>query len=166
MRTIRFCYRKIIDIHSQGGWEKLVFESTYDEFRIQSQLYNPEGKFHSFAEILRKNHAAERLHFLVSAAVTGYLKQLDGRIPGVADNLGKHFLDFRQYRFEIINSAAENKAIHQVAINFFSEPVVWHDSVGDFMLVSKKGAAETADGTLTHLIQLQPFLSVYSLKEK
>ncbi|MFN8291254.1 MAG: hypothetical protein U0U70_13440 [Chitinophagaceae bacterium] len=165
MRTIRLCYRKIIDVSSQGAWEKLVFESTWNEFRIQSQLYNPGGKYRSFAEILAQNHAAERLHYLVSTAVTGYLKQLDGRIPGILNNLGKHCLDFKQYRFEIVNSDTENKTKHQVAINFFSEPLLWHDSVGEFILVSAVGAAQTEDGRLTHLIQLQPFLSVYSLKE-
>lgn len=165
MRTIRFCYRKIIDTNSTGAWEKLVFESTYNEFRIQSQVYNPGNTCRTFAEILLRNRAAERLHFLVSAAVTGYMRQLNGKIPGVPDNLGRHILDFKQYRFEIVNSAVDDKKVHQVAINFFSEQLIWHDSVGDFMLLSKPGDMTTEEGVLTYQLQLQPYLSVYSIKE-
>lgn len=165
-KIIRFCYRKIIDESSGGAWEKLVFGSSYTEFRMQAQLYNPGNRYKTFGEILLKNAAAERLHFLVSASMTGYLQQLGGKIPGGQDNLGRHFLKFSQYRFEIINSNIEDKAAHQVAINFFSEPMYWHDTIGNHFLVSEVAAPVTADSILlTNLVQLQPFLGVYSVKE-
>lgn len=164
-RIIRFCYRKIIDAASSGVWEKLVFDSSYNEFKMQAQLYNQDNSQKSFAEILLNNPQAERLHFLVSASVTGYIQQLNGKIPDVLDNLGRHFLQFSQYRFEIINSDIDNKATHQVAINFFSEPMCWHDSINDFLLVSDMTATVKEEGILTNLVQLQPFLSVYSFKE-
>jgi len=165
-RAIRLCYRKIIDTSSQKTWDKYVFESTYAEFLLQVQFYNQEKKYNSFAEVLLNIPAAEKLHFLVSAAVTGYLQQLGSRIPDITDNLGKHFLNFKNYRFEIINSHIKNKASHQVAINFISEPLIWHDTIGSYLLVSDAGSEKKEDGVITNLVQLQPFLSICSLKEE
>jgi hypothetical protein len=165
-RVIRFCYRKIIDASSQKTWDKYVFESTYKEFLMQAQLYNQEKKYTTFSELLQNTLGAEKLHFLVSAAVTGYMQQLNGVVPGILNILGKHFLQFKNYRFEIINSDIKNKASHQVAINFFSEPMIWHDTINDYLLVSPADGEKTEDGILTYLVQLQPFLSIYSFKEE
>ena len=46
---IRLCYRKIIDINASEPWDKFVFEDTYTEFLMQSQLYNQEKKYTSFS---------------------------------------------------------------------------------------------------------------------
>ncbi len=165
-RIIRICYRKIIDASSEKAWDKLVFESSYKEFQMQSQFYNQEKKHNSFAELLINVPASEKLHFLVSAAVIGYLQQLNGLTPDILDNLGRHFLKFKNFRFEIINSDIKDRSAHKIAINFFSEPVIWHDTVNDHLLVSSVDGEKTEDGLLTHLLQLQPFLSIYSLKEE
>ncbi|HKO78941.1 MAG TPA: hypothetical protein VJU78_01035 [Chitinophagaceae bacterium] len=165
-KIIRLCYRKVIDASSSKTWEKYVFDSTYAEFLMQSQYYNQEKKYSSFGELIRNVPDAEKLHFLVSAAMVGYLKQLDGVIPDILNNLGKHFLKFTDYRFEIINSDIKNKASHQVAINFFSESMTWHDTVDNYLLLSILNIEKNEDGILTHLVQLQPFLSIYSLKEE
>jgi len=165
-RTIRLCYRKIIDVSSQKTWDKYVFESTYAEFLLQVQFYNQEKKYNSFAEVLLNTPAAEKLHFLVSAAVTGYLQQLGGRVPDITDNLGKHSLTFKNYRFEIVNSNIKNKASHQVAINFFSEPLTWHETIGNYLLVSDADSEKQDDHIFTSLVQLQPFLNICSFKEE
>jgi hypothetical protein len=163
-KIIRICYRKIIDVSSQKPWDKLVFESTYKEFLMQSQFYNQEKKFETFSEMLIHVPAAENLHFLVSASVIGYLQQLGGKIPDIQNKLGRHFLDFKNYRFEIINSGIKNKDNHQVAINFFSEPFTWHDTIGNYLLLSPLHSESNENGVLTDLVQLQPFCSIYSLK--
>lgn len=165
-RIIRLCYRKIIDASSQKQWEKLVFESSYTEFLMQCQFYNQQKKYNSFGELLINVPGSEKLHFLVSAAVTGYILQLGNKIPDILNNLGKHFLEFKNYRFEIINSDINNKAVHTVAINFFSEPVIWLDTVNNSLLLSPINKEQSEDGILTDMIQLQPFLSIYSLKEE
>ena len=165
-KIIRLCYRKVIDASSQKTWDKYVFDSTYTEFLMQSQYYNQEKKYSSFGELIQNVPGAEKLHFLVSAALVCYLKQLDGVIPDILNNLGKHFLKFTGYRFEIINSDIKNKTNHQVAINFFSEPLAWHDTVGGYLLVSLLNGEKNEDGFLTDLVQLQSFLSIYSLKEE
>ncbi len=163
-KIIRLCYRKVIDASSQKTWDKYVFESTYTEFLMQAQLYNLEKKYTTFGELVQNVPGAEKLHFLVSAAIVGYLQQLDGKVPDILNNLGKHFLEFKNYRFEIINSHIKNKASHQVAINFFSEPLIWHDTIENYLLVSPVNGEKNDDGVLTDMVQLQPFLSIYSLK--
>jgi hypothetical protein len=91
---------------------------------------------------------------------------MEGVIPDILNNLGKHFLRFTDCRFEIINSDIKNKTGHQVAINFFSEPLNWYDTPGGYLLISPLSGEKSEDGILTHLVQLQPFLSIYSLKEE
>lgn len=163
-RIIRFCYRKIIDASSEKSWEKLIFESSYEEYKMQQQLFNIEKKYNSFAELLLHVPGAERLHFLVSSAVTSYVRQLNGTVPDITNTLGKLCLKFKEYRFEIINSTHYNKDLHMVAVNFYSESVLWHTSFVNHLLIST-GEISKQDGTLTQIIELRPFLSIYSLKE-
>lgn len=165
-KIIRLCYRKVIDANSQKAWDKYVFESSYTEFKMQAQLYNQQNTYNSFGELIQHVPGADKLHFLVSGAVVGYLQQLDGVIPDILNNLGKHFLKFTNYRFEIINSDIQNKAVHQVAINFFSEPLIWHDTINNQLLVSPANAIATDDGVLTDMLELPSFLSIYSLKKE
>ncbi|MDQ3290069.1 MAG: hypothetical protein M3Q05_02145 [Bacteroidota bacterium] len=163
-RIISLCYRKIIDSGSVKPWDKLVFEDSYTEFKMQAQLFNQEKKYRTFAELLQHAPGAEKLHFLVSAAVMGYLQQLNEIVPDIINNLGKHFLHFNQFQFEIINSDLLDKSKHQVAVNFYSEPLIWHDTIGNYLLVSSQ--KEESGQALTHLFQMQPYLSIYSLKSE
>jgi len=165
-RIVRFCYRKIIDASSENQWDKYVFESSYKEFLMQSQFYNQEKKYNSFSELINNIPSSEKLHFLVSTSVIGYLKQLNGIIPGITNNLGKQFLKFNNFQFEIIESDIKNKQAHRIAINFYSDHMNWHDTIDNYLLVSYIGEDKTEEGTLTHLLQLQPFFSIYSLKEE
>lgn len=161
---IRLCYRKIIDASSRHAWDKLVFESTYAEFLLQAQFYNQEKKYRSFSELLQQVKGADKLHFLVSAAVTGYLQQLNGSIPDIVNNLGKTFLAFDNYQFELINSDIKNKNNHHVAIHFFSAPMTWHDTIDNYLLLSAAETQLNNGEILTSLVQLQPFLNIHSLK--
>jgi len=164
-RVIRLAYRKIIDVNSQKSWEKFVFEDSYKEFLMQAQLYNPGKKYFTFGELLTHVPNAEKLHFLVSASVVGYLKQLDGKVPDIINASGKHTLPFKSYRFELINSDLRNKEKHQVAINFLTEPLTWHDTIGAQLLVSLPGIEHNeGEEVLTELFTMQPYLTIHSLK--
>jgi hypothetical protein len=163
-RTIRLCYRKIIDATALKPWDKYVFEDTYTEFLLQAQLYNQEKKYTSFGELIHNVPGAEKLHFLVSAAVIGYLKQLNGIVPDIVNALGMLFLPFNNYRFEIINSDIMDKSKHQVAVSFYTEPLNWHDTIGSQLMVSIPDKTENAE-ILTELVTMQPFISIYSLKQ-
>jgi hypothetical protein len=164
MRVIRLLYRKIIDASSQSAWEKLVFNDSYTEFLMQAQLYNQEKKYSTFGELVTYVPNAEKLHFLVSGSVVGYLKQLNGKVPDILNNTGKLFLPFSNYKFEIINSDIKDKNKHQVAVNFMSAPLTWYDTIGNQLLVALN-TTPVNDEILTEQFALQPFLSIYSLKE-
>lgn len=164
-RTITLCYRKIIDASSSQPWDKLVFEDTYTELRMQAQLYNPERRFRSYAELLHHVPGASQLSFLVSGVARGYLPQLGGLVPDVTNNLGRHFLKFSRFQFEIINSDLLDKSRHQVAITFFSERLTWHTTIDSLLLVSEVEAVPENGERLTHLVALRPYLSVYSLQQ-
>jgi hypothetical protein len=162
-RIITLCYRKVIDFKSNGSWDKLVFDDSFFEFRLQAQFYNQEKKYSTYAELLQNIPASSKLPFLVSAAITGYVQQLNERIPDILNSRGKQFLVFKAYQFEIINSNINNKAEHQVAVNFYSEPLIWHDTIGDQMLVSPADNKE--DEIKPDLFQLRPFLAIYSMNK-
>jgi len=162
---IRLQYRKIIGADAQQPWEKYVFNDSYAEFLLQVQLYNREKKYSSFSEVIAHVPEAGKLHFLVSASVVGYLRQLNGQVPDIRNTSGKLFIPFKGYRFEIIHSDIRDKSKHQVAINFMSEPVIWHETIGDQLLVSVNGEQEAGDEILTEQFSMQPFLSIYSLKK-
>jgi hypothetical protein len=164
MRVIRLLYRKIIDASSQSAWDKLVFNDSYTEFLMQAQLYNQEKKYSTFGELVTYVPNAEKLHFLVSGSVVGYLKQLNGKVPDILNNTGKLFLPFSNYKFEIINSDIKDKNKHQVAVNFMSAPLTWYDTIGNQLLVALN-TTPVNDEILTEQFALQPFLSIYSLKE-
>lgn len=160
-RIIRLCYRKVIDVHSTGAWERMVFEDSYQELRMQFQYFDPEKKHSSFTELVLNTPSAEKLHFLVSAAVTGYVRQLNERVPDILNNLGKHFLTFQNYQFEIINSDIHRIDKHQIALVFYTGELEWHETIADQLIVS---AVENNGEFTTDLLQLKPFLSIYSLK--
>lgn len=161
-RIITLCYRKVVDVNSSGSWNKLVFEDSYREFKMQAQFFDREKDFRTFAQMMHHIPGAEQLHFLVSAAVTAYVRQLNETIPDIIDNMGRHFLSFSRYQFEIINSDLADKSKHRVAFNFYSEPLFWYDTIGNYLLVSHKAEAE--EEILTNLVQLQPYLSIHSMK--
>ncbi|MFT3702587.1 MAG: hypothetical protein QM802_09465 [Agriterribacter sp.] len=162
-QTITLCYKKVIDSASQHAWDKLVFEDTYMEFKMQSQLYNAEKKYQTFKELMQHVPNADKLHFLVSAAAVNYIKQLGDRIPDLTDMVGKRFLPFQHFQFEIINSHTSNKAAHSIAIYFYSDPLIWHHTVGDCLLLSDKKSSLPAE-TITHLFQLKPFVNIHSIQ--
>ncbi|MBG9375828.1 hypothetical protein I5907_06250 [Panacibacter sp. DH6] len=162
---IRLCYRKIIDATAQKPWDKLVFDASYSEFLMQFQLYNQQNKYTDFSTVVQQVTGADKLHFLVSTAVTGYLKQLNEKVPDVLNNAGKTFLTFKHFRFEIINSNTRDKSKHQVAVNFYSEPLLWYTTVGSQLIVAPVTEAANMEAEmLTEQFSLQPFLSIYSIK--
>ena len=163
-RLITLAYRKIIDANSAKPWDKLVFADSYREFRMQAQLYNPQGQYRTFGELLHHAPGADKLHFLVGGSIGGYVQQLNGLVPDIVNNVGRYFLKFTRYQFELINSNLHDQSKHQVAINFYTEPLHWHDTIAPYLLVSAAAAPAEAGGeVLTHLFQLQPYLTIHAL---
>lgn len=163
---IQLYYRKIINSESTKAWDRFVFEDSYTEFLMQAQYYDQGKKYASFSELLSVKPGAEKLHFLVSSAIVGYIKQLNGIMPDIQNNLGKIFVPFTNFRFEIIETHTSNKKAHQVAINFLSDPLIWHETIGNNLLVSVKDIEQQKDVFLTDVFSLQPMVSIYSLNDK
>jgi len=165
MRLITLAYRKLIDANSLRPWDKLVWDDSYRELRMQAQRYNPQGQYRTFGELLHHVPGAEQLHFLVGGSVVGYVQQLGGTVPDIVNNVGRYFLKFTRYQFELINSDLHDPGRHQVAINFYAEPLLWHDTIAPYLLVSDPAAPAEASGeVLTHLFQLQPYLTIHALR--
>jgi hypothetical protein len=162
-RHITLCYRKIIDASATRPWDKLVLDDSYREFRLQAQYFNQEKKYRTFGELLHYVPGADRLHGLASGAIVGYLQQLGGVVPDVLDNLGRRFLTFDKFQFELINSDLLDPGKHQVAVSFFTEPLVWHDTVGTYLIASPLGPA-TGAAVPVHTFQLQPYLAIHSFQ--
>ncbi|WDF79969.1 hypothetical protein PQ469_08115 [Mucilaginibacter sp. KACC 22773] len=165
-RVITLCYRKIIDINSAKQWDKVVFEASYMEFKMQAQNYSHGTAFTSYADLLKHVPNAKRLAGMVTPAITGYLQQLNGIVPDVLNNVGKRFLKFNKFQFEIINSDINDKARHQVAVNFYTEALAWHDTIADFLLVADYRPEATGDEeVLSNLFKLPPYVNIHSLQK-
>lgn len=162
-RTIRLQYRKRIDARTVSSWDKWLWEDTHKEYKLQVQNFDPRGKYPIFTELLRQEPKAEKMHFLVSAAARGYLQQLNGIIPDIRNTVGNTLLPFYQFKFEILQSHAQNIQEHQVVVDFYSEPVFWLDTIGEHLLISLH---EGEQESLTHLVALQPGLNIYSILKK
>ena len=160
--NVRIVYRKIIGANDPGAWEQLVSADTYQELLLQVQNFDREGAYPAYATLLYHVPAAKKLDFLVSMAITGYMQQLNGLIPDVKNALGKRFLPFHDYRFEIIHSNTRDRTVHTVAVNFYSDWIRWLDTVGDQLVLSVK---EENGEVLTELLPLRPFISIYAVKE-
>ncbi|PZP47157.1 MAG: hypothetical protein DI598_11285 [Pseudopedobacter saltans] len=158
MKTIRFRYRKIIDASAKDTWDKMVWEDSFMEFKMQFQLFDQEGKYSSFGTLLRENSKAEQLHFLVGGSVMGYIEQLNGMMPDIVDNAGLRFMPIQECRFEIINSDRRNIERHQVAFNFYSSNMIWHETIGEKLLISSL----SPDNEIykTHLLSIRPYVTI------
>jgi len=162
-KIITICYRKIIESTNTNPWDKFVHEDSFAEFKMQTQFYNQENKYSSFSQLLINVPGAEKLHFLVGGAIIGYIQQLKTIIPDVLDNLGRRFLTFENFKFEIINSDINDIDKHKIALNFFSKPLILHEIIGEHLLISlftESGSEEV----FTNLFKLQPFVSIHSIK--
>jgi hypothetical protein len=105
---------------------------------------------------------AQRITGLVTPSVTAYIQQLGSIMPDILNNIGRRFLTFNKFQLEIINSDINDKDKHQVAVNFYSEPLVWHDTIDSYLLLSVNSPENNSIST--NLMQLQPYINISSLE--
>ncbi|RYU96233.1 hypothetical protein [Emticicia agri] len=164
---IRLCYQKIIDVHAQKTWERNVFEDTYMEFFMQSQFYNQEEQYQTFQELIANVPAVDKLHYLVSTAAINYIRQLNNLMPDITNAHQQLCMPFTNFRFEIVQSHIQRKEEHRIVIYFYSEPIIWIDTIDHQLLVAygnETEALESGKEISTDLIALQPFLSISSFQ--
>lgn len=163
-RKIILCYRKIISAGAARPWDQLVFDDSYLEFRMQAQNFTTGTPYTSYAELMRHIPAAAQLAARITPAISGYVQQLGNLMPDIISNTGRRFIRFDSFQLEIINSDINDKNKHQIGINFYSVPLLWVDTIDNYLLVAEPPQAQEADAPLlTHLFQLVPYLTIHSL---
>jgi len=134
---------------------------------MQAQSFNAEGRYQYFWELLTNVPNADKLHYLTSRAVLGYLQQLNDRIPDIRNTQQQTSLPFTQFRFEILAAQLDKKETFRVAIFFYSDVLTWIDTLGDRLLLAygdQQSTIRQGKPVSTDLIPLQPELSIWSYR--
>ncbi len=132
---IQLTYRQVIDHASDGFLDKMIFQLSYDEFKLKSQVYNPEQKFNSFSQMKATDGRANSLHYKSGFAVSGYLEALNNAIPGLMNEAGQQIL-FDSYRFEVIESDITDITRHKVAVHYITGSITLLAIFGDRLLLA------------------------------
>lgn len=163
-KTIRISYTKRINSSNTALWDQYVLNSSWQELLMQVQFYNQQQQYTTFRQLVQQVPSAEKLHFLVTTSVVGYLRQLNGIVPDVLNKRGVPFLPFTDFKFEIIDADFSDQNKYELQITFFSDPLIWHETIGDSLLLSVAAEPQTKDGALTQLLPMQPAVDIYSYK--
>lgn len=163
---IKIAYRQIMDASTQNSFEKNVLQFSYEEFKMKSQVYNPDGKYKTFSELTANDARANSLHYKSGFSIIGLLDSLNKKIPFLTDTMGRPVL-FSGYKFEVIESDITNKLLHKVAITYYTEALVLYEIIGDFLLLAlaEKTMEAEHEPVETFMIKMQAGLSVSQYKE-
>ena len=93
---------------------------------------------------------------------------LHKNIPGIDDASGKNIL-FETYRFEVIESDISDKAVHKVALHYFTGTITLLDSLGEYLLLAPGDKTKELTGSEiiedTFLLKLVPGISISSYQD-
>jgi len=134
---------------------------------MQAQQFDVEKKYSTFQEMLTNIPNADSMHYLVSTAAIGYIRQLNGKVPEVWNQAGKLCVPFKNFRFEILQSHILDKNKHRVAIFFYSEELIWIDSVDKHLIFAPADKFEMLSKGKdidTETLILPPNLSICSFR--
>lgn len=155
---VKLTYRHIIDSSASTAFEKSVLSSSYQEFLLKSQVYNPESRFKTFSEMKRNDGRANSLHYKLSFSVGHFIESLQKKIPVLTDALGKS-IDFETPQLELIESDITDIATHQLAIHYTTGELNLLDIVGEYLILSAE------DGGNTFTIKMQDNLAISYYRE-
>ena len=158
---IRLSYRQIIDAAAQTGFEKEVFNESYNEFLLQVQAYNRDQQFRTLEEVRTANPKAASLHYKVGFSVGLFIRSLQQCIPGLTDNQDRPLL-FAGHQFEMIASDISDKTAHKVAITYTTGTLTLFGTIGEYLLLAEGDQLQQAaqQPVQTFLVKLQAQLSV------
>jgi len=160
---IKLAYKQVIDIKSEGDFERNIFHVTYQEFLLKSQAYNPEGKFKTFAELKANDGRANSLNYKLSFAIVHFIAGLNNKMPGIKDNAGKNPA-FETPKFELIESDITDKMAHKVAIQYCTGVLTLLDTIEDYMILAV-GDISIEQPSETFTLRMRPGLSVTFYKQ-
>jgi len=157
---IQFAYRQIINATSTSSWEKAVWAASYNEFLLKSQAYNQEGKFTTFTQLKANDGRANSLHYKSGFAIAGFVTTLKNVMPDITTSFGKSLL-FDTHDFEVIETDVTNQLMHEVAVLYYSKPLLLLEVIGQQLLVCYKDETLTEGKVLnTFLLSLQSNCSI------
>ena len=156
---IQLLIRQGIDATATTTFAKQVFRDSYEEFLLQSQVYNPAAQYHTFAEIVAQQPKANSLHYKTGFAVGGYIQSLNNLVPDTWDTLGNIQLSFDRHQFKIIASDIHDRQAHKVVILYYTAPLLLHSVIGEYLLL---GFNDTTD---TFTLKLSQDISICSYVE-
>lgn len=158
---IQLAYRQVINQHSLSAFEKNVFHDSFEEFLIQIQTYNPEGKYVSWQAIQEEvPKAGQNIPYKVNFAIGLYMQALKNEIPVMLDNAGVRKLSFERYEFEILASDITDRARHEVSLTYFTGVVTLYDIVGEYLLLAPGDRRNDKASVETLLVRVQPHLTI------
>lgn len=160
---VKMIYRQVIDESCRSGFEKAIFQASYDEFLLKSQAYNVEGKLKTFSKIKANDGCANSLHYKLSFSVGHFIAQLNSKMPVIKDNRGNK-ISFEVANFELIESHIEDMSLHKVAINYETGLLSLIGIMGEYLLLAPDDLPE--HGPIeTFVLRMQPDLSIVSYEE-
>jgi len=160
---IKLAYKQVIAATIGGDFERNVFDTTYQEFLLRSQAYNPSGKHKSFTQLKTNDSRANSLHYKLNFTIIDLINGLNSQIPQLKDNLNNQLL-FDQHKFELIESHLTNRGAHKVAITYYTGVLTLFNIMGEYMTLGV-GNIMTGDLTEIFTIKMQPNLAVVSYRE-
>lgn len=158
---IRLKCKQYIHAGSLDPFEKNVFNFSYKEFWIKSQVYNPEGKFPTFTQLKENDGRANSLHYKSGFGVSGFIGLLNNKIPNTKDNLGEA-LSFAEYSFEVVESDKNDKSKNAVAITYATAKLRLMGNFGYYLVLAREtGFQPEKPGAIeTITLQMQPHISI------
>lgn len=140
---IKLAIRQVIDAHTSGAFARQVFRDSYAEFLLQSQVYNPDEVFSTFAEIVAHQPKANSLHYKTGFAVGLYIRSLNNLVPDTWDLSGNTQLAFEKHQFKIIASSIRDPQQHKVAILYYTADLLLHRVIGEYLLLGTNNSTDT-----------------------
>lgn len=134
---VQLTFRQVISAGARSDFEKMIFHFSYDEYKMKSQVYNPEGAISTFSKLKQKDGRANSLHYKTGFAVAGLIDNLKNIIPCLQDNIGQP-VQFETYKFELIESDITDIKKHVIAIHYITGPLALLHVIGDSMLLTKE----------------------------
>jgi hypothetical protein len=163
---IRLAYQQIIDASSKSGFERSVASTSYNEFIMKAQAYNPEQKWKTFKELVAHDPKANSLHYKSGFAIGNIIQQLNNKIPVLQDALGRG-INFSEHLFEILDSDITTPAAHKVAITYLTGVLTYFGNIGEQMLLAEGDRLDRTEAgpVQTFMLKMQSGLSIFSYQQ-
>lgn len=132
---IRITCRQLLDNSSTGVFSRQVLSATFAEFQLKSQAYNPEGRFHTFREMVGNDGRANSLHYKLYFVAAPYLELLEKKMPHMCDMLEKP-LPFERAELQLVASDLRDATQHRIALHYHTPLFLLRGHIGDNLILA------------------------------